>query len=59
MLQERLRHGIHGIHIRSLDEHVDQQMMKQLLGEVLHRAGGLPDGPAPDPQILSTVVLSR
>ena len=43
----------------SLDEHVDLQMMKQLLGEVLHRAGAPPDGPAPDPEILSTVVLSR
>lgn len=59
VLQERLRRGIEGVHINSLHEHLDQQMLKQVLGEVLHRAGPSRNGPAPDLQILSSVVLSR
>ena len=58
LLQERLRLGIEGVHIRSLDQHLDQQMMQQMLGEVLREDPPL-EGPDPDLQILSTLVLSR
>ena len=47
------------MHISALGEHLDEQMLKQVLGEVLHRAGPGSDGPASDLQTLSTVVLSR
>lgn len=57
-MQERVRHGIEGVHIRSLGEHLDQQMVKQVLGEVLHGDPPL-EGPTPDLQILSNVMLSR
>ena len=59
VLQERLRRGIEGVHIRTLNEHLDENMMKQVLGEVLHRAGPPRRSPAPDLQILSKVVVSR
>ena len=59
MLQERLRRGIEGVHIRRIKEHLDQQMLEQVLSEALHKAGHDLDGPAPDPKTLSTVILSR
>lgn len=59
MVQERLRQGIEGIHISCLKEHLDQPMLEQLLREVLQRAGPKADGPAPDPKLLSSVILSR
>ena len=58
LLQERLRLGIEGVHVRSLDQRLDQQMMQQMLGEVLREDPPL-EGPNPDLHILSTVVLSR
>lgn len=57
LLQE-LRLGIEGVHIRSLNQHLDQQMIQQMLGEVLREDPPL-EGPIPDLHILPTVVLSR
>ena len=59
MVQERLRRGIEGVHFASLDEHLDEHMVKQVLGEVLHRTEPSLTGPPPDLQALSTVIMSR
>ena len=58
-LQERQRQGIHGIHMRSLDEHLDQQELQKLLGEVIHHTRDSMDAPAPDHKTLAKVILSR
>lgn len=58
-LQERQRQGILGIHVDSLDEHLDQQQLQKLLKKVIQGAGACLDGPAPDHQVLAEVVLSR
>ncbi len=58
-LQERQRQGIHGVHMRSLDEHLDQQELQKLLGEVIHHTRDSMDAPAPDYQTLAKVILSR
>lgn len=58
-MQERLRRGIIGVYFKSLHEHLDEHMVKQVLGDVLRRAGPPLKGPAPDLDILSAVVLSR
>ncbi len=59
-LQERQRQGILGIHMDSLDEHLDQQELQKLLGKVIQGTSAcLDDGPAPDHQMLAAVVLSR
>lgn len=62
VMQERQRQGILGIHFRSLDEHMDQQQLQQLLGEVVQRAA-VPqrfwESTPLDPHGLSEVLLSR
>ena len=58
-LQERQRQGIHGVHMRSLDEHLDQQELQKLLGEVIHHTRDSMDAPAPDYKTLAKVILSR
>ncbi|KAL0020782.1 hypothetical protein WJX79_001465 [Trebouxia sp. C0005] len=58
-IQERQRQGIHGIHMRSLDEHLDQQELQKLLGEVIHHTRDSMDAPAPDHKTLAKVILSR
>ena len=59
VLQERLRQGIEGVHFHSLKEHLDEHMVKQVLGEMLRRAGPSLQGPAPDLDALTSVILSR
>lgn len=58
-LQERQRQGIPGIHMDSLNEHVDKAGMQQLLGEVLHRSRPFLDSPAPELHDLTEVIISR
>ncbi|DBA96111.1 TPA: hypothetical protein ACH3X1_001605 [Trebouxia sp. C0004] len=58
-IQERQRQGIHGVHMRSLDQHLDQQDLQKLLGEVIHHTRASIDPPAPDHQVLAKVLLSR
>ena len=58
-VQERRRQGILGIHMRSLDEHIDKQELEKLLGEVLHHTRAFTDRPAPDHRVLAQVILSR
>ena len=58
-LQERQRQGIQGVHMRSLDEHLDQQELQKLLGEVIHHTRDSMDAPAPDYKTLANVILSR
>ncbi|KAL0024407.1 hypothetical protein WJX79_011128 [Trebouxia sp. C0005] len=58
-IQERQRQGILGIHMDSLDEHLDQQQLQQLLGKVIQGTSACLDGPTPDHQVLAAVVLSR
>ena len=43
----------------SLDEHLDQQQLQKLLGEVIHNTRGSLDGAAPDHQMLASTFLSR
>ncbi len=57
--QERQRQGILGIHMDSVDEHLDQQELQKLLGKVIQGTSACLDGPAPDHQVLAAVVLSR
>ncbi len=57
--QERQRQGIQGVHMRSLDEHLDQQELQKLLGEVIHHTRDSVDAPAPDYKTLAKVILSR
>lgn len=45
--------------MRSLDEHVDQQELQKLLGEVIHHTRASTDHPAPDHQVLAKVAISR
>ncbi len=45
--------------MRSLDEHLDQQELQKLLGEVIHHTRDTIDAPAPDHQTLAKVILSR
>ncbi len=47
--QERQRQGIQGVHMRSLHEHLDQQELHKLLGEVIHHIRDSMDAPAPAP----------
>ena len=58
-MQERQRQGILGLHMDSLNEHLDKPDMQRLLGEVLHRTRPLLDGPAPALQALTEVIMSR
>lgn len=58
-VQDRQRQGIPGIHMRSLDEHLDQQELQKLLGEVIHHTRASMDHPAPDHQVLAKVTISR
>lgn len=58
-VQEHQRQGILGIHMDSLDEHLDQQQLQKLLGEVIHKSRASLDGHVPDHQVLASVVLSR
>lgn len=58
-IQERRRQGILGIHMKSLDEHVDKQELEKLLGEVIHQTRASSDSPAPDHRVLAKVILSR
>lgn len=43
----------------SLDEHLDQQQLQKLLGEVIHNTRGSLDGAVPDHQMLASTFLSR
>lgn len=45
--------------MKSLDEHLDQQQLQKLLGEVIHNTRISLDGLALDHQVLATVALSR
>lgn len=45
--------------MRSLDEHLDQQELQKLLGEVIHHTRASMDHPAPDHQVLAKVAISR
>ena len=58
-VQERQRRGIPGVHMRSLDEHLDQQDLQKLLGEVIHHTRASTDHPAPNHQALAKVAISR
>ncbi|DBA80580.1 TPA: hypothetical protein ACH3X1_007841 [Trebouxia sp. C0004] len=58
-IQERQRQGIVGIHMESLDEHLDQQQLQKLLKKVTQGTSACLEGPAPDHQVLAAVVLSR
>ena len=58
-VQDRQRRGIPGIHMRSLNQHLDQQELQKLLGEVIHHTRASTDHPAPDHQLLAKVAISR
>ncbi len=58
-IQERQRQGIPGVHMRSLDEHLDQQELQKLVGEVIHHTRASIHPPPPDHQLLAKVMLSR
>jgi len=58
-LQERQQQGIRGIHMDSLEEHLDQQQLQKLFKKVIQGTSACLDGPAPDHQVLAAVVLSR
>ena len=45
--------------MRSLDEHLDQQELQKLLGEVIHHNRASTDHAAPDHQVLAKVAISR
>ena len=59
VMQERQRQGIVGVHVDSLDEHLDRPEVQRLLGEVLHRSRPFLDSPPPELQVLTTVIMSR
>ena len=48
-----------GVHMDSLNEHMDRPDMQRLLGEVLHRTRPFLDSPAPALHNLTEVIMSR
>ncbi len=45
--------------MEAVKQHLDKQDLQKVLGEMLHRTRAYLDGPAPDLQILTQVILSR